>query len=436
MAAWLPPTVRNIAAAVIFVASYFVFAAGRLPGTRIRRAGMALIGGALMVAVGALPGWSAIHAVEFPTLVLLLAMMIVAAGLHLAGLFDWIAAFVAARVPPDSLLPAVILTSGVLSAFLVNDVVCLVLTPLLLPIAKAMRRDPVPYLLALATASNIGSLATITGNPQDILIASVSGIGYVRYLAHLAPVAAIGLCVDWALLRWLERPMAAAAASGGSGRLPFVGARGAAAQPPEPARKASAAPGTSPAAGRGTVPALVVLGLVVAGFLAGVPPAWAAAFGAVLLLVLCRRRIRDFYREVDWGLLLLFIGLFLIIGGARNSGLLGWLAQWTRGPRLHNTAVFTAFTAVLANIVSNVPAVMLLKAPVAHLAHAQKYWLLLAMSSTLAGNLTLTGSIANFIVVERARPEARVGFWRYLRIGLPVGVATIAIGYGLLQMGL
>ncbi|MGH9507098.1 MAG: SLC13 family permease, partial [Terriglobales bacterium] len=189
MAAWLPPTVRNIAAAVIFIASYFVFAAGRLPGTRIRRAGMALIGGALMVAVGALPGWAAIRAVDFPTLVLLLAMMIVAAGLHLAGLFDWIAAFVAARVPPDSLLPAVILTSGVLSAFLVNDVVCLVLTPLLLPIARAMRRDPVPYLLALATASNIGSLATITGNPQDILIASVSGIGYVRYLAHLAPVA-------------------------------------------------------------------------------------------------------------------------------------------------------------------------------------------------------------------------------------------------------
>lgn len=418
MPAWLPPSARDAAVTAIFLISYFVFAAGRLPGTKIRRSAMAVIGATLIFAVGALPGRTAIQAVDFPTLVLLFAMMILVAGLHLAGFFDWIAALVAARVRPEHLLPAVIFTSGILSAFLVNDVVCLVLAPLVLEIAQAMRRDPVAYLLALATASNIGSLATLTGNPQDILIGSISHMGYLSYLAHLAPLAAIGLCVDWAFLHWLERPIHLAAA------------------PLAPAA-APAVPAAPAAAGfrRGMIPALVILGLVIAAFLLGVPPALGAAVGAALLLISRRREALEFYREVDWGLLLLFIGLFLIIGGAQNAGLLAGLARWAQSPSLRNTAVFTVFVAVLSNIVSNVPAVMLLKAPVAQLAHAQRYWRLLAMSSTLSGNLTLTGSIANFIVVERARPQARIGFWRYLRVGFPVAVVTIAIGFGLLALG-
>lgn len=426
MPTWLPLSARDTAVTAIFLVSYFVFAAGGLPGTKIGRSAMAVIGAAMMFAAGGLPGRSAIGAVNFPTLVLLFAMMIVAGGLNLSGFFDWIAALVATRVRPDQLLPAVIFASGILSAFLINDVVCLVLAPLVLAMAKALRRDPVIYLLGLATASNIGSLATLTGNPQDILIGTLSGIGYVPYLLRLAPVAVIGLFVDWGCLHWLERPRPSepvngnglvAGAAAGSGGTGAAVARGAAHFQ------------------RGMLPALIISGLVILGFLLGVPPALAAAVGAALLLVSRSREAEEFYAQVDWGLLLLFAGLFLIIGGAQNARLLYWLSHWGQSSALRNPAVFTAFAAVLSNIVSNVPAVMLLKGPMAHLG-SQRYWLLLAMASTLAGNLTLTGSVANFIVAERARPEARLGFWRYLRVGFPVAVITIVLGYVLLAFGL
>ncbi|MGH9533871.1 MAG: SLC13 family permease [Terriglobales bacterium] len=426
MSPWLAPHTRDLAVAVIFAASYFVFAVGRLPGTQIRRSAMAVIGAALIFALGALPGAAALHAVDFPTLILLFAMMIIVAALHQAGFFDWAVALVVARVRPDHLLPTVLFTAGVLSAFLVNDVVCLLLAPLILQIAKAMRRDPVAYLLALAIGSNIGSLATITGNPQDILIASISGLGYRAYLVHLAPVALVGLFVAWAFLHGLERPTAATPGGARCASVPSAPAGG----QPALARSVPAV-----ALSRGMVPALVILALVMAGFLLGVPPALAAVVGAALLLILRHRDAAELCRQVDWGLLLLFIGLFLLIAGAQNAGLLGWLAQWSRGPALRNAAGFTAFVAVLSNIVSNVPAVMLLKAPIAHFAHAAGYWLLLAMASTLSGNLTLTGSIANFIVVERARPDASIGFWRYFRSGFPIAVTTLALGYFLLRLG-
>lgn len=483
MAPWLAPHVRDLAVAVIFAVSYFVFAAGRLPGTQIRRSAMAVIGAAMIVFLGVLPARAAIAAVDFPTLVLLFAMMIIAAALHRAGFFAWIVAVIVARVKPGQLLPAVIFTAGVLSAFLVNDVVCLVLAPLVLQIAKAMRRDPVAYLLALATASNIGSLATITGNPQDMLIASVSGIGYRAYLFHLAPVAIAGLFVDWAFIQWLERPARLApelASAGTAGAAPSPGEMAGAARPTPAAPAAAAAdatarssapPGrgadraaTEPAArphpaplenpfpalapeheitrrlprhfDRGMLPALVIVALVLAGFLLGVPPAMAAIAGAALLLISRRRDASELYRQVDWSLLLLFIGLFLIIAGAEHAHLLGWLARWAESPLLRHPALFTGFVALLSNLVSNVPAVMLLRAPVAHVLQSSRDWLLLAAASTLGGNLTITGSIANFIVVEGARPAANIGFWRYLRVGAPIAIATLVLAVVLLHFGL
>ncbi len=483
MAPWLAPHVRDVAVAVIFALSYFVFAAGRLPGTQIRRSAMAVIGAAMIFLLGALPARAAIAAVDFPTLVLLFAMMIIAAALHRAGFFDWIVAIIVARVKPGQLLPAVIFTAGILSAFLVNDVVCLVLAPLVLQIAKAMRRDPVAYLLALATASNIGGLATITGNPQDMLIASVSGIGYRAYLFHLAPVAIAGLFVDWAFLQWLERPIGlepAPASAGGAGApraagvmagtdhsapaapagASAVSAAASAFAPDHGADRAAPAPAAVPHSAppenpfpalapdhqitrrlprhfdRGMLPALVIVALVLTGFLLGIPPAVAAISGAALLLISRRHDAGELYRQVDWSLLLLFIGLFLIIAGAEQAHLLGWLAGWAESPLLGHAALFTGFVALLSNLVSNVPAVMLLRAPVAHVLHSNREWLLLAAASTLGGNLTITGSIANFIVVEGARPAANIGFWRYLRVGAPIAIATLALAVVMLHFGL
>ena len=193
-----------VAAWAIFLASYLVFAIGRLPYTLIDRTAMAVIGAVAMFVLGVLTPGSAIASIDFSTIVLLFSMMLIVASLHLAGFFDLVTRLVIEHLKPQQLLPGVIFTSGILSAFLVNDVVCLFMAPLLLDICKRMRVNPVPYLLALATAANIGSVATITGNPQNMLIGSSSGIGYRDFLAHLGPIAIIGLFIDWAILHWLE----------------------------------------------------------------------------------------------------------------------------------------------------------------------------------------------------------------------------------------
>src|SRR5215469_6580060 len=191
-----------IAAWTIFLASYFVFAFGRLPATRIDRTAMAVIVAVMRFVCRILSPQSAIGSVDFNTLVLLFAMMLIVASLHLAGFFDWVAKRVIFHLSPRQLLPGVIFTSGVLSAFLVNDVVCLFMAPLILDVSKRMGVRPLPYLLALATASNIGGAATITGNPQNMLIGSVSGIGYRHFMLHMTPISVIGLLIDWAFIYW------------------------------------------------------------------------------------------------------------------------------------------------------------------------------------------------------------------------------------------
>src|SRR5579872_2305500 len=192
------------AAYATFLASYVVFALGKFPGLKIDRPGAAIIGAVAMVAFSVLPPGAAVHSIDFPTLVLLFSMMLIVGNLHLVGFFEWNAEVVLRRLRPAYLLPAVIFTSGIMSAFFVNDIVCLVMVPFVLSITKRMRLQPLAYLLAVATASNIGSVATITGNPQNMLIGSFSGIRYRDFMFHLGPVAIIGLFLDWAILHWIH----------------------------------------------------------------------------------------------------------------------------------------------------------------------------------------------------------------------------------------
>jgi Na+/H+ antiporter NhaD/arsenite permease-like protein len=174
-------------------------------------------------------------------------------------------------------------------------------------------------------------------------------------------------------------------------------------------------------------PALVIA-LVLVGFLAGVPPAMMAAIGAALMLITRTRNPRLVYDEVDWELLVFFVGLFLIVGGAENCGLTRRLLEIAERSNLQNAGIFTAVAAVLSNLVSNVPAVMLLKTLVPAFRDPHTGWLVLAMASTL-GNLTITGSVANLIVVERAHGEVHIGFWDYSRVGIPVTLVTLAVGW-------
>lgn len=395
---------KILAAVVIFALSYVVFALGKFPGLKIDRPGAAIIGAALMVALGIVGPGDSIRSVDFRTLVLLFSMMLVVSNLRFAGLFDWTAGFVLRHLRRPQLLPAVVFISGLLSAFFVNDIICLAMVPLVLTITRRMGIRPERYLLAVATASNIGSVATITGNPQNMLIGSFSGIGYVHFLVRLGPIALAGLLVDWGLLHWLNPRTDVAIAD---------------AQEALPAMPASRGP---------LVKCMIVGALIVAGFILGFPPAMVAALGAAVLLITRTVEPRLVYDQVDWGLLVFFTGLFIIVGGAQKAGLIAHFLGWVQPLGLGNPAVFSVFVAVLGNLVSNVPAVMLMRSMIPSFADPQRMWLLLAMASTLAGNLTITGSVANIIVVETSRPQANIGFREYFRIGLPVTLITLAMG--------
>jgi len=395
----------TIATYSVFVASYVVFALGKFPGMKIDRPGAAIIGAVLMFMTGAVRVENSLRLIHFGTIVLLFSMMLVVAYLHLAGFFDWVTELVVTRLKPHHLLPTVIFLSGLLSAFFVNDIICLVMVPFVLKVTGRMRIKPIPYLLAVATAANIGSTATITGNPQNILIGSFSGIGYRDFLWHLGPVALVGLFLDWFVLWWLYF----------RGHVHDVR--------------------TEPAVNEvqiehaALLKAGIVVVLVLAGFLAGFSPAMVASVGAAVLLITRTRDPHVVYEEVDWGLLVFFIGLFLIVGGAENAGLTRQLLGFGERFNLQHLGVFTLVTAILSNLVSNVPAVMLLKSLVSQFADTHSAWLILAMASTLAGNLTITGSVANIIVVERAPKEAVITFFDYFRIGLPVTLLTLLFGW-------
>lgn len=400
---------RIVAAYVIFLASYLVFALGKFPGLKIDRPGAAIIGAVAMVAVRVVPPRDALHHIDFSTVVLLFSMMLIVGSLHLAGFFEWNAELVLQRLRPSHLLPAVIFTSGILSAFFVNDIVCLIMVPFVLTITRRMQLAPLPHLLAVATASNIGSVATITGNPQNMLIGSFSGIGYREFLLYLGPIAVVGLFLDWGILHWIYF-------------------RNASSSPLE----VQAIPLPRLDTSHLAKPVIVATAVVV-GFFFGAPPAMMAALGAAVLLISRTREPQELYKEVDWGLLVFFVGLFLIVGGAENAGIVPKLLQIAKPWNLQRMSVFTTVVALLSNIVSNVPAVMLLKSLVPGFARPQTAWMVLAMASTLAGNLTITGSVANIIVVESAKPEVRVSFWDYFRVGFPITVATMLVGWAWLM---
>ena len=394
------------AAIAIFAMTYLVVAIGRLPGSRLDRAGAALVGASLMVAVGALPLEEAPKAIDFDTIILLLGVMIVVANLRLSGFFHIVNAWIVTRARyPIVLLISIVLISGIFSAFLVNDTVCLVLTPLVLDLVTRLRRNPVPYLLAIAMASNIGSTATITGNPQNMIIGSLSHIPYGTFAAALSPIAGIGLVLTVGLIALVYR-------SEFRTRQRFRGE-----------------PGPAHADWPIIMKSVAVSLAMIAAFFAGMPPAEAAIVAGAVLLLTRRIKSEKVYAEIDWTLLLMFAGLFIVVAGLEHSVLSPEVIGAVGRLHLEQAPVLSLITAILSNIVSNVPAVLVLKPFVARLQYQQQAWLTVAMASTLAGNFTLVGSVANLIVVQRARAQnIEIGFWEYFKLGAPLTVLTIGFG--------
>ncbi len=399
-----------IAAAVLII-TYVGIAFTRLPGIALDRPSAAFTGAVLMVLLGVMTLDQAVAAIDFNTISLLLGMMILVAVLRHNGFFHLLAdrAFRLARTPWRFLVIEVVATA-VLSAFLVNDVVVLLFTPVVLQVCRRLQANPIPYLIAEAMASNTGSTATIVGNPQNMLIGVRSGIAFARFFLYLAPVA-LAATAALILVIWLLY------------RRQFEGT---AAQ----VRPEIVAEAYQPRSMRWS--AVILGGTLVMFFLSSAVnvqvPVIALAAGAAVLLF-GRVRPSETIRTVDWVLLLFFAGLFVVVGGAKQAGVLDPLLRLlVIEPDLKGMGSLVAFSALGSQVVSNVPLVMLLLHAVESV-HSHLLWVALAAGSTLGGNLTLIGAVANIIVVESAaRRGVHVGFWEFLKVGVLVTLASLALG--------
>jgi Na+/H+ antiporter NhaD/arsenite permease-like protein len=330
-----------------------------------------------------------------------LGMMIIVAQLRVSGFFELATGFATQRAHgPLVLLIAIVVVTGVFS-----DAICLVMAPLVIDVTRALRRNPVPYLLAVAMASNAGSAATFTGNPQNMIIGVSSHLPYAEFFARLAPAAAVALVLTIGLIGLLNP-------------LEFSTSFASAVKKPRPRWHAGQ-----------LAKGLLVTLAVIASFFAGVPIAEAALIGGSLLLLSRAVTPRKIYAGIDGGLLLMFAGLFIVVAGAEKMLLTPQLVAAVKQLHFENGWILSGATALLSNLVSNVPAVLILKPFIANLPDPDRAWQIVAMSSTFAGNLTLIGSVANLIVAERAKQAGvTISFRAYGRIGLPLTLASLGFG--------
>jgi Na+/H+ antiporter NhaD/arsenite permease-like protein len=404
---------REGVAIAIFALTYVLISGRRLKVLPLNRPAAALLGVVLMVTCGVLTPEEVYAAVDYDTLVLLLGMGLISAYLDLAGFFGWMADWIlrVARTP-QRLLAYLIAASGGLSALLVNDTVCLMLTPLVVKVVVRGGLPLPPYLLALAMSANIGSVATLVGNPQNMLIGQMSGQSFLGFSLVLLPPAVAGLLIQYGVLRWgFRRQLAAATLRPGASTGVVVDRR----------------------LLRLT---LGVLGGVVVGFVAGTQMAWTALGGGVLVMVLARRDTHEVLKLVDWHLLVFFAALFVVVEGLNVTGLPEQLYGQVRGlfgETVESQAWNLAwFSVVGSNVFSNVPLVLVAGRWVGEFQDPAFMWQVMALATTFAGNLTLLGSVANLIVVESARGHCEVGFWEYAKYGLPVTVLSLGVGMVLL----
>jgi len=406
---------KEMVAIAIFCLTYLLISGRRLKLLPLNRPAAALLGTVLMVACSVLSPKQAYQAVDYDTLVLLLGMMLLSAYLFISGFFDWAADWILRRAKtPQALLGYVVFTSGTLSALLVNDTVCLMLTPLVVAVMVRGRLPLLPYLLALAMSANLGSVATLVGNPQNMIIGHLSKISFLRFSGSMLPVAVAGLSIQYGVLRIGFYKILSQAVIH---------------QPEAPM------PGLER---RLLALTFTVLALVFAGFVAGLNLSWTALAGAVLLMVLARRDTHEVLKLVNWHLLVFFAALFIVVEGLNGTGLPDQIYQHVRGVFGSSAGSqgwnLAWFSALGSNVFSNVPFVLVAGKWINNFTAPELMWKVLALATTLAGNLTILGSVANIIVVESARGHIEVGFWDYARFGIPVTVLTTLAGMAILMI--
>ncbi|PWH17625.1 MAG: anion transporter [Anaerolineae bacterium] len=391
---------------IIIALTYIGIALGGFPGLRVNRTTITLIGVGLLLGLGLLDYEKMGSLLEINTLVLLFGMMVINANLQLAGFFRLAGAFILKFTrSPRTLLALEILAAGVLSALFLNDTICIMLTPLIVDVTLSAKRNPIPYLIALAAAANIGSVATLTGNPQNMIIGIASGISYLDFAIALTPIALLGMGTIWLVLVLFYREE-------------FSATHFERVEIPQPRLFRPL-----------LYKSLFVTGGLLVAFVLGVPIAEAAFVAGCVLLFTRRVHPEKVMNEVDWNLLVFFAALFILTGVIELNGLTEGLFAILAPYINQGAAALAAITVLLSNLVSNVPAVLLLRPAIGTLSNPQAGWLTLAAASTLAGNLTLLGSVANLIVAESAAKRGiHLTFWEYTKSGLVITLLSLAIG--------
>ncbi len=400
-------------AVIIFGFTYLAISVQRLPFLHLDRTSGAMIGAVAMVALGVLSVNEAYQALNFDTIVLLLGMMIVVAYLQVSGFFDLVAFRLVKNVRTGyGLLLTVILASGILAAFFVNDTICIMMTPFILLVTTRSNVDPKPYLIALASSANIGSVATLVGNPQNMLIGSFSHWPYLKFLLAMLPVAAVGLAIEYFTLKMFFREQLR--------------------RDLDPPTLVDRQKVDRPL----LIKSIIVSAVVIAGFAAGVRLSFMAILGAALLVLVAGRRPDEIFSKVNWSLLLFFASLFVVVDGINKVGLIenahNLLSGYFSVSTPTQVSTFSFASLILSNVVSNVPYVMVVKHWIASFNSPMLMWLVLAMSSTLAGNLTVAGSVANMIVLELSKERAPFRFWEFTKVNGTIALLTWGFGTAVL----
>jgi Na+/H+ antiporter NhaD/arsenite permease-like protein len=392
---------------LIFLITYFLISARRLDWLGLDRPSGALLGAVLTVGLGVLSPNDALAAVDARTLLLLFGVMALGAFLAVDGFFGAAEQRLVSLAKTRSrLLGCLVWGSGALAPLITNDAVCVLGTPMVVELVRRQKLPPLPFLLALATAANTGSVATLVGNPQNMLAANLGGLSYREHLVLMAPVAVLGLAINHAVLALSFRRELSGALS----------------------------PTDAPAAPlltRRVTTTLLTIALTAVACVLGADLAWTVTGGAVLLLLLHRRDTAPVWANIDWSILLFFAGLFVVVHAFERSGvpreLFARYPLWTTDGPL-GWARLSAIFLVGSNVVSNVPFILVVREAMSSLPNQKLGWELLAMASTFAGNLTFLGSVANVIVAEKSRSVGAFGFWQYLRVGAPTALLSTAVG--------
>ena len=390
---------------VVFAVVYAGMVGGGLPFLQLDRTGIALLGAIALVAFEVVSPEAAAESVHLPTMVLLFSFMVISAHLQTSGFYGWVTGWIA-ELPlrPPVLLAALMAAAAALSAIFSNDIICLAMAPILADAAARRGLAPIPFLLGLACAANVGSAATLIGNPQNMLIGSALKLPFGGYFLQAIGPVVVSLAVTWAVVAWQAR-----------GRW-------------------SAPPGSAPAPAEHprvnpwqTSKGLALTLLLLAVFLDGRWPREVAALTAAGLLLLSRKLHSQVKLGlVDWELLVLFFGLFVVNHAFEATGIPARFVSDLAGAGFDISRPAPLFLTIfgLSNVVSNVPAVMLLLPWANHPSAGP----LLALVSTFAGNLLVVGSVANIIVVDAAAARGiRIGWRTHARVGVPVTLATLAV---------